>query len=72
MELASRTALGGVVGVSTNKGYIIGAIYSDGEYFWKPAPAGMIAGTAPNIASRLPIADVREGYEVFVETNKLT
>jgi|GEM_PF-3291875 len=71
-ELASRTTAGGAVG-DTNAGYVIHKVFADGVYGWRvAASATLIAGTAANMAARPAIADVVEGFEVYVETNKLT
>ena len=72
MEIASRTALGGVEGVSTNKGFIIRKVFSDGVYLWAPSPTASNFETVADIASRTVVSDVSDGFESHVQTNGLT
>lgn len=71
-ELSSRTALGGIANVSTHLGFIIHKVFADGVYGWKEKPADIMAAVVADMASRPAEADVAEGFEAYVQTNRLT
>ena len=72
MELASRTALGGVAGVSTFQGQTVHKVHSDGVYGFINSPMASILTAVPDLESRPDVTNLAEGTSVPVSTNGLT